>query len=253
MCGDGSPRRRSCSFPDCSRVHGSGSPCGDHLSATGYSVLQVLEPFAMLDAKLAPVEMLRQLLIGVLDEQKISRAVICGNSLGALVALDIARNHSGRVEAVVISGCPGLGETANLGLRHNGDMSRQNATRIADQLFYDRSAISEEMIEKSYAIARDRRCAANMIRYVLATRKYDLRKCLQQIQCDVLMVWGEQDRIAPVEDWERSRHLIARASLYKLGCCGHSPMIEKPAEFDAILTKFLGDHARPAAGFNPSA
>jgi 2-hydroxy-6-oxonona-2,4-dienedioate hydrolase len=213
-------------------------PAWDHLAAMGYSVLQVVEPFAALNTKIASIDTLRQMLIGVLDEREISRAILCGNSLGGLVALDTARHHPDRVEAMVISGCR-LGETANLGLRHSGDMSRQNADRIADQLFYDRSAISEEMIERSYAVARDRRCAINMLRYVLATRKYDVRKCLPQIQCDVLMVWGEHDRIAPVEDWEQNLHLIARASLRKLPCCGHSPMIEKPAEFNAILAKFM--------------
>lgn len=214
-------------------------PAWDHLAALGYSVLQVVEPFAALHTKVASIDTLREMLIGVLDEHEMSRAILCGNSLGGLVALDTASHHPDRVESMVISGCPGLGETANLGLRHGGDMSRQNADRIADQLFYDRSAIPEEMIEKCYAIARNRRCAVNMLRYVLATRKYDVRACLAQIQCDVLMVWGEQDRIAPVEDWEQNLHLIAGASLRKLARCGHSPMIEKPAEFNAILTKFM--------------
>jgi pimeloyl-ACP methyl ester carboxylesterase len=214
-------------------------PAWDHLTAIGYSVLQVVEPFAALDTKIASFDGLRRMLIGVLDEHEISRAVLCGNSLGGLVALDTARYHPDRVQAVVISGCPGLGETANLGLRHSGDMSRQNADRIADQLFYDRSVISQEMIERTYAIFNDRRCAINIMRYVLATRKYDLSKCLPQIQCDVLMVWGEHDRIAPAEDWERNLHLIARASLHKVARCGHSPMIEKPAEFNAILRKFM--------------
>ncbi len=214
-------------------------PTRDHLSSIGYSVVQMVEPFAALDTKIASINALREMLIGVLDEFEISRAVLCGNSLGGLVALDTARHHPDRVAALVISGCPGLGQTVKLGLSHSGDMSRQNANRIADQLFYDRSCISEEMIEKSYAIARDRRCAVNMVRYVLATRKYDLRKCLLQIKCDVLMVWGEQDRIAPVEDWEQNLHLIARASLHKLVRCGHSPMIEKPCEFNALLAKFM--------------
>jgi 2-hydroxy-6-oxonona-2,4-dienedioate hydrolase len=214
-------------------------PVWDHLSALGYSVLQVLEPFAALDTKIASIDLLRQMLMGVLDEHAISHAVLCGNSLGALVALDTARQHPDRVEAVAISGCPGLSETANLGLRHSGDMSRENAERIADQMFYDRSAISEAMIERSYAIARDRRCAINMLRYVLAISKYDVRECLAQIQCEVLMVWGEHDRIAPVEDWEQNLHLIARKSLHKIERCGHSPMMEKPAEFNAILTKFM--------------
>ena len=214
-------------------------PVWDHLTATGHSVLQLVEPFAALDIKAASIAVLRQQLVGVLDQYEISRAVVCGNSLGALVALDMARHHPGRVPATVISGCPGLGRTVSLGLRQRGDMSRQNAERIAGQIFFDRSAIPNEMIERSYAIARDRRCAINMLRYALAIRKFDLRTCLPQVRCDVLMVWGEQDRIAPVEDWEQNLHLIARASMWKLACCGHAPMVEKPAEFNAILTKFL--------------
>lgn len=214
-------------------------PAWDQLTAIGYSVLQVAEPFAALDTKTAAIEVLRRMLIDSLDDYEISQAVLCGNSLGALVALDTARHHPDRVKALVISGCPGLSETPNLGLRRGGDMSRHNADCIADQLFYDRSAIPEEMIEKSYAVALDRRCAINMLRYVMAIRKYDMRECLGQIQCEVSMIWGEHDRIAPVEDWEKNLHLIADATLHKLARCGHAPMIERPGEFNVILAKFM--------------
>jgi len=44
---------------------------------------------------------------------------------------------------------------------------------------------------------------------------------------------GAHYRIAPVEDWEESLHLIARGSPHKLAGCEHSPMIEQPAEFNA--------------------
>lgn len=217
----------------------------DHLIAAGYSVLQLLEPFALFDARLSSIDELRRMLVRELDEHEISSAVLCGNSLGALVALDAARHHPDRVEAALISGCPGLTETPNLGLSRSGDMSRENADRIAEQLFHDRSAISEEMIEKCHALARDRRCAANMMRYVLAIRKYDVRACLAQIQCELLMVWGTEDRIAPVEDWERILHLAARASMHKLAQCGHSPMLEQPDEFNVILTAFLRERSHP--------
>jgi 2-hydroxy-6-oxonona-2,4-dienedioate hydrolase len=211
----------------------------DHLIARGHSVLQLVEPYASCDTRVASIDTLRRMLTSVLDEYEISRAVLCGNSLGGLVALDTAAHYPNRVEAVVISGCPGLTKTVSLGLRRSGDMSRQRADYIVDRLFYDHSAISEEMIEKSFAIATDRRCAVNMMRYVVATDKYDVRTCLSQIGCCVLMIWGDHDCIAPVEAWEQNLHLVARGSLHKLAACGHSPMIEKPAEFNAILTKFL--------------
>lgn len=219
-------------------------PAWDRLVADGHSVVQVLDPFANLDAGPAPLDMLREWLLRLLDEHGISRAVLCGNSLGALAALDAAARHPGRVEAIVISGCPGLSETPKLGLSHSGGMPRENADRIANQLFYDRSAISTERIEQSYALARDRRSAANMLRYVVSIRKYDVKASLARIQCEALMIWGEQDRIAPAEHWERNLHLVAHASLHKLPQCGHSPMIEKPAEFNALLAEFLAADRR---------
>jgi 2-hydroxy-6-oxonona-2,4-dienedioate hydrolase len=214
-------------------------PAWDHLAAIGYSVLQLAEPFAAVDIEAASIEGLRRMLIDTLDEHGISRAVLCGNSLGSLVALDAARHYPDRVKAIVISGCPGLGEIPKLGLRRSGGLSRHDADTIADRLFYNRSVITEEMLDKSYVVASDRRCAINMLRYVMAIRKYDVRECLAQIQCDVSMIWGEQDRIAPVEDWEANLHLIAHASLHKIPRCGHSPMIERPVEFNAILSKFI--------------
>jgi len=215
------------------------TPAMNHLAALGYSILQIVEPFAALDTKTASIDVLRRMLIDALDEHGIERAVLCGNSLGALVALDITARHPDRVKALVISGCPGLGETPNLGLRRSGDMSRHNADFIADQLFYDRSAIPEALIERSFAVALDRRCAMNMLRYVLAIRKYNVRECLVRIQCEVSMIWGEQDSIAPIEEWEENLHLISHATLHKVSRCGHSPMIERPAEFNAILAKFI--------------
>jgi pimeloyl-ACP methyl ester carboxylesterase len=55
------------------------------------------------------------------------------------------------------------------------------------------------------------------------------------------MIWGEDDGIVPVEAWEQNLHVVAQGSRHKLAACGHSPMIEKPADFDAILTRFLAE------------
>ncbi len=212
-------------------------PTWDFLIAHGFSVAKMVEPFAALDTKSTSIETLRSVLTGVLDECEIGRAILCGNSLGGLVALDAAYHHPDRVEALVISGCPGLGDIA--GARSTGELSRPDAGEIADKMFFDRSRIPDELIEKSFAKVTDRRSAMNIVRYLIAIREYDLRRCLAHVQCEVLMIWGENDQIAPVEDWEHSLHLVAKGSLRKLPRCGHAPMIEKPAEFNAILADFL--------------
>jgi pimeloyl-ACP methyl ester carboxylesterase len=219
-------------------------PTRDFLIAEGFSVATISEPFAALDISTtapattptAAIDTLRSVLTGVLDQHGIQRAVLLGNSMGALVALDAAYHHPNRVESLVISGCPGLG---NGGPRSNGILSRLNAGEIADKMFFDRSAIPEGMIEKSLAALSNRAVQMNMVRYLVAIREYDVKRCLSRVVCDVLMIWGENDLIAPVEEWEHHLHLAARASLHRVPHCGHSPMIEKPAEFNSILAQFL--------------
>jgi 2-hydroxy-6-oxonona-2,4-dienedioate hydrolase len=212
-------------------------PTRDFLIAEGFSVATISEPFAGLDASTtAPIDTLRSVVTAVLDQHGIHRAVLLGNSMGALVALDAAYHHPERVESLVISGCPGL---ANGGPSASGPLSRPDPRGIADKMFFDRSAIPEDLIEKSLAAVSDRRFQMNMIRYLIAIREYNVKRCLSSIACDTVMIWGENDMIAPVEEWEHHLHLAARGSLHKVPRCGHSPMIEKPAEFNSILTQFL--------------
>ncbi len=214
-------------------------PAWDCLIANGFSVAKLTEPFAALDTDSASIDSLRSVVIGVLDEYAIREAVVCGSSLGSLVALDVASHYPDRIRSLAISGCPGLGDGAGLVLRSRGELSRPDAREIGEKMFFDRSSIPAELIEKSYARIADRRCAMNIIRYLIAIREYDVRSCLSQIQCDVLMIWGENDAIAPVEEWEHNLHRMPRGSLRKLARCGHSPMIERPDEFNAILSEFL--------------
>jgi pimeloyl-ACP methyl ester carboxylesterase len=215
-------------------------PTRDFLIADGFSVATISEPFAALDASTtaptAPIDTLRSVLTGILDQYGIHRAVVLGNSMGALVALDAAYHHPNRVESIVISGCPGLG---NGGVRSSGTLSRLDPGEIADKMFFDRSAIPEDLIEKSLAAVSGRGFQMNMVQYLIAIREYDVKRCLSRVACDVLMIWGENDLIAPVEEWEHHLHLAARASLHRVPQCGHSPMIEKPAEFNSILMQFL--------------
>jgi 2-hydroxy-6-oxonona-2,4-dienedioate hydrolase len=211
-------------------------PTSDFLVAEGFSVLTISEPFAALDTASASVDTPQSALTGALDQFEIPRAVVCGNSFGALVALDTAYHHPSRVESLVISGCPGLENGVS---RSNLTLGVPDAAGIVEKMFFDRSAIPGDLIEKSLAAVTGRRCQMNMIRYLIAIREYNVRRSLSSVGCDTLMIWGENDLIAPVEQWEHHGRLMVRGSLRKVPRCGHSPMIERPAEFNAILTRFL--------------
>jgi pimeloyl-ACP methyl ester carboxylesterase len=95
-------------------------PAWDCLIGDGFSVAKLTEPFAALDTESTSIDSLRSVVTCVLDEYEIRKAVVCGNSLGGLVALDAASHYPDRIESLVISGCPGLGGVAGLGLGSRG-------------------------------------------------------------------------------------------------------------------------------------
>ena len=62
---------------------------------------------------------------------------------------------------------------------------------------------------------------------------------LRRIKAPTLIVWGKQDRLVPLAHGEAYRDAIRGAELKVLDRCGHTPMIERPLEFNALLLDHL--------------
>src|SRR5207237_2738703 len=86
------------------------------LRAEGLSALRLRDPLAALDAARDPVADSRRVLETLLDGLGVTGSIICGNSLGALLALALARLRPGVVHAVGVSGAPGVGHGGHRGL-----------------------------------------------------------------------------------------------------------------------------------------
>jgi pimeloyl-ACP methyl ester carboxylesterase len=65
-----------------------------------------------------------------------------------------------------------------------------------------------------------------------------LPKWLHRIDVPVQIVWGEQDRILPVEFVETYRKLLPRAQVAIVKNAGHLPHAEKAQEFCDLVLRF---------------
>ncbi len=60
----------------------------------------------------------------------------------------------------------------------------------------------------------------------------------------VLLIWGREDRVNPVDGALVAMKMIRRAQLHVFGGCGHWVQLEKSAEFNRLAIEFLnGDTA----------
>jgi pimeloyl-ACP methyl ester carboxylesterase len=62
---------------------------------------------------------------------------------------------------------------------------------------------------------------------------------LGSIKHPTLLIWGREDGLTPLAMGQRFNKEIAGSQLFIIDKCGHVPQLEKAAEFNAGLMKFL--------------
>jgi len=211
------------------------------LDALGFGYLALREPFA---ARHASVTSCTRWLVDLMDRFQIASAYLVGGSFGSLVALDYAVLHPQRVATLVLSGAPVNGRSATMNLAMHGKLTLRVALSVSDHLFWDRRCIDEAVIRSAWEFFAERRRLANLVRLLRDASAYDVRGVLPRIEAFTLMIWGEDDRISFSREWRRLLPLIRRGVFHTIARCGHNPMIEKPAEFNALLFEHFGSQGR---------
>ncbi len=215
-------------------------PTMDALTERGYGYLAFVEPFAGQHASAAP---LARLVIESMDRCDIESAIVAGGSYGTRIALDCTLAHPERVDMLVLCGAPGSITTAQLGITFQGKATRPIAMTLLDKIFHDPGCVGERDIDETIRLFKEHRRMISMIRLMKECTDYDYAAVLDRIEAFVLMIWGAHDRISPCPLWERQLAPHARdGAFFRVERCGHVPMIERPAVFNALLLDYLSTH-----------
>jgi pimeloyl-ACP methyl ester carboxylesterase len=202
-----------------------------------------------------------RILDALLGKLGVSAAAVVGNSMGGFVAAELAIGFPERVERLVLVSAAGL-STYNHPQGTRALPRLQRAERIV-------AAYAGWVAAHSDIVARRRglrnatlgfvaahpgqlpaALAAEQIRGagkpgflqgLAANLDYDFSHRLGEIVCPTLIVWGDRDRVITVRDAERFAELISGSRKVIFEDTGHVAMLERPAEFNALLEEFLGE------------
>jgi 2-hydroxymuconate-semialdehyde hydrolase len=186
--------------------------------------------------------------LALLDTLGTGPVDIIGNSMGGAVALSIARARPQAVRRIVLMGSMGVAMALPAGLNTVwGYTPGVPQMREVIGLFaHDRRLITDELIELRYQASLDEKVSASWQAMFPEPRQRwvdDLALSgaeLASIQAPVLLVHGRDDRVVP---WRVSSaqliDLLPDARMHILTGCGHWTMIEKTAEFLAVVRPFL--------------
>jgi 2-hydroxymuconate-semialdehyde hydrolase len=186
--------------------------------------------------------------LSLLDTLGIGTVDIIGNSMGGAIALSIAAARPQAVRRLVLMGSMGVtmalpqGLDAVWGYTPGAEQMR----RVIGLFAHNRDLITDELVELRYRASLDppvRDSWAAMFPEPRQRWVDDLALSgaeLAAIGAPVLLVHGRDDRVVP---WRSSSaqlvDLLPDARLHVLSRCGHWTMIERTADFLAVVQPFL--------------
>jgi 4,5:9,10-diseco-3-hydroxy-5,9,17-trioxoandrosta-1(10),2-diene-4-oate hydrolase len=124
--------------------------------------------------------------------------------------------------------------------------SRDKLAAFLRTLVHDQSLITDELVDERYAAAADPAALAAMAS--LGASFFDpataedgmLWREAHRLRHEVLLLWGREDRVNPLDGALVAVKLIRKAQLHVLGGCGHWVQLERFDEFNRLTMDFLG-------------
>ena len=185
-----------------------------------------------------------------IDALCLSRVFLIGNALGASLALAIAHDLKDRVTALVVMGGPGAPhgrESAGLNrlTAIANAHTREGIRESLKTLCFDPLLITDEIVDRRFRLAQLPGAREAFSAFISSpeggSSMWDrVRGFLPQIEQPVLLLWGKDDRIIPVELARKLLPQLPNARLQIVADCGHWVQIERPELFNTSVLEFFG-------------
>lgn len=193
-------------------------------------------------------------LLRILDAEGLDTVDVVGNSLGGMVATHLALEHPDRVRRMVLMGPGGIAppllapqptEGIRLLIEFCEDPTRERLVAWMRAMVGDQRFLTEERIEERWKIAsapggvdfvRDFYRAAMRPGAATGTPVWTR---LGEITHPVLLTYGRDDRVTPLESALHPLRNMRNAELHVFPNCGHWAMQERQNDFECVVLDFL--------------
>lgn len=185
------------------------------------------------------------------------RAVLCGWSLGSLIALDLARRHPERVARLILIGATPCfvardGETAWPHGLDAATVAAFNASFATDPAGTQRKFIALQSLGDAH-----RRAVAASLAAALADAgpdrapglscglellaNTDLRAVVPEVRQPTRLIHGAGDALMPLAAAQWLAQQLPDARLTRFDDCGHAPFLSRPQDCAALIAEDFDD------------
>ena len=175
--------------------------------------------------------------ISLLDHLDVHSAHFYGQSLGGMVAQELAISRPSRVRSLILAAThAGPKRAARPPADANVPKDRPYLALYSEAFTREHP----EQIAEDVVLGSQRPQSPHAgRRHWEAMRRWDAWDRIGRIRCPVLVLHGTEDRLIPVENARMLAHRIARAELFLLEGAGHMYQSEQPDAADAAVLAFL--------------
>jgi 3-oxoadipate enol-lactonase len=185
-------------------------------------------------------------LIGLLDHLALDRIILCGLSVGGLIAQGLAARQPERLQALILCDTAAKIGTEEMWATRIATIEQGGIEAIADSIMERwlsaafRSGRPEEAAGWRNMLVRTP--AAGYLGTCAAIRDADLSAEAAGIDVPVLCLVGSEDGATPPDLVRGTAELIPGAGFEVVEGAGHLPCIERPEVMAGLITSFLEEH-----------
>jgi pimeloyl-ACP methyl ester carboxylesterase len=200
------------------------------------------------------MEFYSNFMIKFLDSLNIDQCILGGNSLGGGIALHTAAIIPDRIRCLILcdaTGYPSEAESTPMAMR----LARvpilnylfrfitpvSVVRKSVEDVYFDKSKVNESLVMRYYELALYPGNRQAFIDRMSHERFPDMTNVIERISMPTLIIWGEQDKLIPVENAHRFHKDIKESQLLVVVNCGHVPMEELSELSIAPLLSFIND------------
>lgn len=178
--------------------------------------------------------------LSFMDQLKIERAIVCGTSVGALIAVEASVSDPGRVEKMILTGCPVRDPWERLDrlVFQSLSLDPQGSPRpvsLAD-LGGSFANPTEELL--NWFNQQRAKAGVGVKNMMIAIALYDAFPKFPRVKCPTLIIYGNKDPLAVKEKELLQRIKGSKSTI--LQDAGHVTQMDQPQAFLKEVNQFLG-------------
>lgn len=195
-----------------------------------------------------------ELIKKIMDEFKIKKTTLIGNSAGGSLATLFTNKYPNLVENLILvdaaiytgGGSPdfikpflNIPQINHLGPEISSNLLLNASEDLLKLSFYDENKIDENTLEKYKKPLKVKGYKKAFWEFTKGSKMYNFESIISNIKNKTIIIHGKKDEIIPYTDSIRLFENIENSELFLIDNCGHVPQEECPEVFINIIKKAI--------------